>query len=395
MHSTSANGPRQPRNAILPGSTIGILGGGQLGRMVAFEAKRMGYKVVCLDPSPGSPCGQVADDQIVAAYDDLAAGSRLAERSDVVLYEFENIHVSVVEHIEEFCYVPQGSRLLGICQNRKLEKAALSRAGLPVAPYAIVRNRAELRSAVEEIGIPCVLKTCTGGYDGKGQIVIRDAQQLNRLLDDTRGADWVLTEIPDREYVLEAFVPFTHEASVIVARGADGEMAAYPMGENIHRDNVLHATIVPPRIEPWAIERGVEIAQGVAETLDVVGLIAVEMFVTPEGLLINELAPRPHNSGHYTWDACFVSQFEQLVRAACGLALGPTELLTPVVMLNILGEHLEPIMRQYASLPGNVRAHLYGKSGGFAAKRKMGHLTVKTDDPDGALAWFDGLWRTR
>jgi 5-(carboxyamino)imidazole ribonucleotide synthase len=236
-----------------------------------------------------------------------------------------------------------------------------------------------------------MLKTCTGGYDGKGQRPIRDAQDLAQVLPTLPAPAASPSSAQADEWVLEQFVSFTSEASVIVARTADGEMAAYPMGENIHRDNVLYATIVPARIGPSDQSEGVALARAVAQKLKVVGLLAVEMFVTPAGLIINELAPRPHNSGHYTWDACFVSQFEQFIRATCGLALGPTELLTPVVMVNILGEHLNAVLRRFAELPGTVRPHLYGKTGSTSPKRKMGHLTIKTADPARVLEWMDGL----
>lgn len=359
---------------VLPGATIGILGGGQLGRMLAFEGKKMGYSIVCLDPTPYSPCGQVADDQIVAPLDDLAAAVRLAERADVLVYEFENIDVRVVEELEKNYYLPQQSRILAIAQNRIEEKVQLQKAGFPVVSFRIVKNLAELEQGIEELGYPCLLKTARGGYDGKGQLALNDPEDLKiavKMLQSTNG-----------EWVLEKKIVFTHEVSVIVARKATGEMAVYPVAENIHRENILHMTVVPARV-PLQVEAGaIALAKEIAQSFQVVGLLAVEFFVTPGGLLVNELAPRPHNSGHFTWDACWTSQFEQLIRAVCGLPLGSTQLLTPVIMVNILGADLPQVLKEVPNFPENWKIHLYGKRGNPEARRKMGHLTIKTDQPD-------------
>lgn len=369
---------------ILPGSTVGILGGGQLGRMVALEAKRMGYNVVCLDPAPNSPCGQVADKQIVGALDDGAAIRELAELSDVLMYEFENLDVKLIEEIEQSYHLPQKSRLLGIAQDRIAEKTSLRDNGFAVAPFAIVRQEAELDAAVAEIGFPSVLKTARGGYDGKGQYVLRKPE-------DVEAARQAVLDAGDMEWVLEKFVSFSHEVSAIVARNASGETRVFPIGENIHRENILYATIVPARIPAEILKQAEEMGKHIAETFDLVGLLAIEFFVTEKGVVVNELAPRPHNSGHFTWEGCYTSQFEQLLRAVCNLPFGSEKLLSPAVMLNVLGRDLQPVLDNLPAFPDTVKVHLYGKEGVPAPKRKVGHLVMKTDDPEAALAWYEGL----
>lgn len=372
---------------ILPGSTVGILGGGQLGRMMAIEAKKMGYDVICLDPAPGSPCGQVADDQIVASLDDLEAASRLARRSDVVVYEFENIDVRLVEELGKEYYLPQGSRILSIAQDRIKEKTEIQKAGFPVVPFHAVKSQDDLEKGITGIGYPCVLKTSRGGYDGKGQFVLKDPRDLPLALEMLR--------IPNMEWVLEKMITFTHEASAIVARNRRGDVEVFPVAENIHRDNILFMSIVPPRIGLPTEREVAKLACEMAGAFNLVGLLAIEFFVTPEGLLVNEIAPRPHNSGHYTWDACYISQFEQLLRAVCGLPLGNAGLASPVVMVNILGEELAPVLRELPKFPGNVKLHLYGKRGTPAPKRKMGHLTIRTMQPEQAMAWVNTFYPSR
>ena len=380
-----------PGKIILPGSTIGILGGGQLGRMTAIEGRKMGYRIICLDPTPDCPCGQVADDQIVAALDDVAAAIRLAERSDVLIYEFENIDVRLAEELERSYYLPQKSHVLSVAQNRILEKQQLEKAGFPVVPFVIVRNIEDLKIGTVQIGYPSVLKTATGGYDGKGQFVLNNPQDFSKAAE--------LVQSDDNIWVLEKKISLTQEISVIVAREEAGGMAVYPVSENIHRENILHITVVPARISPQRESMAVEITRGIAQYFKVVGVLAVEFFVTPQGLLVNEIAPRPHNSGHYTLDACFTSQFEQLIRAVCGLPLGSTQLMTPAVMINILGSTLPKILENIPNFSGDVKIHLYGKHGNPAPKRKMGHLLFKTDCPvqtDKIIKkfWDDGQWVT-
>ncbi|GGG21048.1 5-(carboxyamino)imidazole ribonucleotide synthase [Paenibacillus abyssi] len=378
---------------ILPGSTIGILGGGQLGRMMALAGSNLGYRFVALDPAPDAPCGQVSA-QITAAYDDREAARELAKRADVITYEFENVDAGVAAMLMEESYVPQGSELLYTTQHRLREKRAIEASGVRVAPYAEIRSEQELREAVAKLGIPSVLKTATGGYDGKGQWVIRSEAEI--------GQAYAELSRSGVELVLEQFIRFDKELSVIAARSPQGEIQTFPVAENIHVDNILHLSIVPARVAERVQEEARQLAMRIAEGLNVVGLIAVEMFLTSGGeLFVNELAPRPHNSGHYTMEACRTSQFEQHVRAVCNLPLGGTELLTPVVMVNVLGEHVEPLLARMAvaddaakRLGVEPKIHLYGKSEAIT-KRKMGHVNVLAPDVDAALAWIaeTTIWR--
>lgn len=362
---------------IKPGATIGILGGGQLGRMIALAGRAMGYRFVTMDPTADAPCGQAADRQIVASYDDVEAAMQLAAVSDVISYEFENVDARVAEVLESKSYVPQGSRLLRITQNRIREKTAIQDMGIPVAPFRVVASLADLEQAVRDLGLPAVMKTATGGYDGKGQWVLRSEDELAEAFETLEKAG--------TELIVEKFVPFQMELSVIAARNPDGELAVFPTAENVHRENILHLTIVPARVSDEVRARAEDIARTIVEKLDVVGLLAIEMFLTADGeLYVNELAPRPHNSGHYTMEACVTSQFEQHVRAVCNLPLGATDLLSPVVMVNILGEHLGPVLGRIDVLPRSATLHLYGK-GDSKPKRKMGHLNVLAANVEEAL----------
>ncbi|MGP0584336.1 5-(carboxyamino)imidazole ribonucleotide synthase [Paenibacillus timonensis] len=385
---------------IEPGATIGVLGGGQLGRMMALAGSNLGYRFVAMDPTPDAPCGQVAG-QIVARYDDQAAARELAQRADVITYEFENVDAGVAALLEEASYVPQGSRLLYTTQHRLREKRAIEAAGVKVAPYAEIGGEEELRAAVARLGLPAVLKTATGGYDGKGQWVIRSEDEITAAYAELSRAG--------TELVLEQFVPFVKELSVIAARSPRGEIKTFPVAENIHVDNILHVSIVPARVEEQVQREAERLAARIAEGLEAVGLLAVEMFLTAEGeLFVNELAPRPHNSGHYTMEACMTSQFEQHVRAICNLPLGPVELLTPVVMVNVLGEHLEDVRKAVVTgtwygdgedkgptgFPAIPKVHLYGKHGA-APKRKMGHINLICRDVEDGLRWIEqtNIWR--
>ena len=368
---------------IIPGQTIGIIGGGQLGRMMAISAREMGYNIAVLEPTPNGPCAQIADIEIVAPYNDLQAIEQLAKVSDVITYEFENIDYDCLHWLEQHAYLPQGSKVLKTTQNRFTEKNAISQAGIPVAPYELVRSQQELLAAVEKLSYPCVLKTTTGGYDGKGQVVIRNEEGLASAIELVEQA----------ECILEAWVPFEKEISVIVVRSVSGETKVFPVAENIHVENILHETIVPARISKEVEQKALECAEHLANELGLVGTLAVEMFVTAGGgLYVNELAPRPHNSGHYTIDACETSQFEQHVRAICNWPLGETTLLKPVVMVNILGEHIEGILSRIGQL-SDSKLHLYGKKEA-KHKRKMGHLNILANDIDTALqkAQTLGIW---
>ncbi|MCR8982262.1 5-(carboxyamino)imidazole ribonucleotide synthase [Brevibacillus laterosporus] len=371
---------------IKPGSTIGLLGGGQLGRMITLAGRAMGYRFVVLDPTEDSPCGQVSDQQIVARYDDQLAARKLAQLSDVITYEFENIDAGVAAILEEEAFVPQGSKLLGITQHRVKEKTTLQACGLPVAPFRVVASAEDVRAAVVELGLPAVMKTATGGYDGKGQWVLRSFEEIEEAFSCLAKAK--------TELIVEKFVPFTKELSVIVARNVSGEIAAFPIAENIHRENILHQSIVPARIEREIQQRAERLAIELAEKLEMVGLLAVEMFLTEDGgLYINEMAPRPHNSGHYTMDACLTSQFEQHIRAISNLPLGSTKLLSPVVMVNILGEHVAPLLKKIDQLPKKAKLHLYGKQEA-KEKRKMGHINLVAESVDVALQQAEklGIW---
>ncbi len=360
---------------ILPGATIGIIGGGQLGRMIALAAKAMGYRIAVLEPASDSPCGQVADVEVIGAYDDRDAISRLADISDVITYEFENIDSDTLGWICDKAYVPQGKDLLTITQNRMTEKAAVRNAGAEVAPYEEIHSLEDLFLKINAVGYPAVLKTARGGYDGKGQLVLRSERDLAE-------AEPLVKSGP---CVLEKWIQFEKEISVIVTRKSNGDTAYFPVAENIHVENILHQTIVPARISPDLQMRAVEQAKMIADSLELVGTLAVEMFVTEdEEIYINELAPRPHNSGHYTIEACETSQFEQHVRAVCNLTLGSTRLLKSVVMVNLLGEHLEPLYEEMPEL-GNWKIHLYGKKEP-KIKRKMGHVTILRDNVEDALA---------
>ncbi len=368
---------------IKPGATIGILGGGQLGRMIGLAGRAMGYRFLTMDPTPDAPCGQIADKQIVAGYDDLEGALQLAEASDLITYEFENVDAAVAEILETKSFVPQGSRLLRITQNRIHEKTAVQEMGIPVAPFRVINSLTDLEAAIDQLGLPAVLKTATGGYDGKGQWVLRKREGLEAAYAELSRAGVDL--------IVEQFVPFVKEISVVAARSLSGELSTFPVAENVHVQNILHLSIVPARICGTIEKQAREIAERIAKELEVVGLIAVEMFVTADDrIYVNELAPRPHNSGHYTMDACVTSQFEQHLRAVCNLPLGSSQLLSPVVMVNILGEHLEPLLSLVEKLPPTAKLHLYGKKE-TKEKRKMGHLNVLADSVDEALATIDDL----
>ncbi len=359
---------------ILPGQTIGIIGGGQLGRMMALSAKASGFKIAVLEPTVNGPCAQVADIEINGAYDDIEALKRLADVSDVITYEFENISFEALDWLKDHAYLPQGSQLLKLTQDRLTEKKAIAGAGATVAPYREIRTLTDIEQSIEELGLPSVLKTTRGGYDGKGQLIIKEKEDIEQ-------AEALLKS---GVCVLEAWIPFTKEISVIVTRNANGESKHFPVAENIHVDNILHKSIVPARISKVAEGRALEQASLLAEALQLVGTLAVEMFLTADNeIIINELAPRPHNSGHYTMEACETSQFEQHVRAVCNWPLGNTELLKPVVMVNILGEHLEPLLNEIPTRK-DWKIHLYGKAEA-KLKRKMGHVNILRHTVEEAL----------
>ena len=355
--------------AIYPYQTIGIIGGGQLGRMMGLAAKAMGYCVAVLDPTPNCPCGQVSDVEITAEYNDMEGIKKLANISDVITYEFENIDYDSLAYLEKSAYLPQGSSVLKTTQHRYLEKIALRKMGIPVADFTLINSVEALEN---NILYPSVIKTAMGGYDGKGQqVIISDA--------DLPAAKELLA---NSECILEKFMPFRKEVSVIVARSTIGETAVFPVAENIHVNNILHKSIVPAGISKKLENEAISYAKKIAKGLDSIGLLAIEMFVMDDGIYINELAPRPHNSGHFTIDACVTSQFEQHIRAVCGLPLGDTSLHTPVVMVNILGDHMDARnmhnLSSFMPLLANGKIHLYGKEKAIKA-RKMGHVNILGD----------------
>jgi 5-(carboxyamino)imidazole ribonucleotide synthase len=353
---------------FLPGSTIGVMGGGQLGRMFAIAARRMGYRVHSFSPDEDTPAGQLADLEMAARYDDAEKVREFAGGIDVLTFEFENVPTQTVEWAAEYCAVRPSANVLHICQHRVREKQFLAGAGLPLPRFAPVNSAAELAEALKHVGVPAVLKTAAFGYDGKGQRKIELREDPAKVWEAFGGG----------HAVLEEFVSFEKEVSVIVARGIDGQMAAYPVCENLHRNHILDVTVVPAAIDPEVDVQARVLAGQVAEKLDLVGILAVEMFLLKEGqLLINELAPRPHNSGHFSFDASVTSQFEQQLRAVCGLPLGSTESLRPAAMVNLLGDLWakgEPNWVAAAAIP-HVKIHLYGKAEPRPG-RKMGHLVA-------------------
>ena len=365
---------------ILPGATIGVLGSGQLGRMFALEARRMGYRVHTYSPDTDTPTGQVADREVVAAYEDLEAVREFARHASVVTFEFENVPAQTAEAVAEIVPVRPGGEVLHIAQNRLREKLFLSRLGIPCAPFRYVRSLAELEAALVELGTPSILKTAGFGYDGKGQIRIHG--------NDDAVAAW--ETLGGEECVLEGFVSFEREVSVIAARGVQGEFAHYGLVENRHVSGILDLSVTPPLIDADGehIEaEAVKITRAIFEALNVIGTLCVEFFLTTGGkLLVNEIAPRPHNSGHLTLDAHLTSQFEQQLRAVCGLPLGSTARLRPAAMANLLGDLWEPGTPNWAAalaLP-NLKLHLYGKDEARPG-RKMGHLTALADTSEEAL----------
>lgn len=370
-----------------PGSTIGMLGGGQLGRMSILAGMRMGYRFRVFDPAAATACLGMQEAGAKGDFEDEAALEAFARACDVVTLEFENISARAVEVIDKHTPVRPGAQVLSICQNRRREKEFLRAQHLPHAEFCVVESAAQLTDAVAKIGTPCVLKTADFGYDGKGQVKISDA--------DTLDAAAVWQELDAPAGIVESWIPFEKECSVICARNVEGAMVTFPMAENIHVNHILHQSLAPARIDKQIQHEGAEIAKAVAEALDVVGLITAELFLTREGkLLVNELAPRPHNSGHHTFDACVTSQFEQHIRAVCGLPLGDTSLLSPACMTNLLGnlwpEVGEPDWSAVLNEP-RAKLHLYDK--GAAKKgRKMGHMTFLADSLDDAKSRADAVF---
>jgi len=369
---------------LQPGGTIGILGGGQLGRMSAIAARRLGYKVRTFDPSAAACAAAIADEHVSADWGDTAALARFVRGCGRVTFEFENIPPATVEFVAKSVPCHPSASVLATCQNRRREKEFLRASGIPCANFAVVSSPAELQAAAKTIGFPCVLKTADFGYDGKGQVKLPTP-------DADFAAAWV--KIGGAMGVLEAWVPYQMEISVLVARTVDGRTAVYDPAENIHRNHILHLSLSPARVSAATAAEARALALSIADKVGLVGLLAVEMFVQDGRIVVNELAPRPHNSGHQTFDAHETSQFEQHVRAVCGLPLGGTRPLAPSAMVNLLGDvwrdGQEPDWTKVLADP-SAKLHLYDK-GKAAPGRKMGHITVTAPTLEEAIRRAEGL----
>ncbi|MDW3182463.1 5-(carboxyamino)imidazole ribonucleotide synthase [Roseobacter sp.] len=343
------------------GATIGILGGGQLGRMLSVAAARLGFRTHVFEPGAEPPAGQVCHQLTTAAYDDAAALQRFARGVDVVTYEFENIPTAALDILEALKPIRPGREALRISQDRLTEKTFLQDLGLNVAPFADAADAEALQAAVSKIGAPSILKTRRFGYDGKGQARLKAAEDM-----ETAWAD-----MADQPAILEGFVDFTHEVSVIAARSPQGDVACYDPGENVHRDGILHTTTVPARLSTSHRTDAVLIAAKILNALDYVGVLGVELFVTDQGLIVNEIAPRVHNSGHWTQNGCVVDQFEQHIRAIAGWPLGDGTRYADVVMENLIGDDMDRVAAY--SRQADTALHLYGKAD-TKPGRKMGHV---------------------
>ncbi len=346
---------------LAPGATIGILGGGQLGRMLSIAAARLGFTTHIFEPGANPPAGQVADRVTTAAYDDADALAAFAASVDVITYEFENIPTHALDLLESHRPIRPGREALRVSQDRLTEKTFLQGLGLKTAPFANITDLESLQAAMDEIGTPAILKTRRFGYDGKGQARLRAPEDAETALADMAGSP----------SILEGFVDFSHEASVIAARGLDGQVACFDPGENVHRDGILHTTTIPARLSPAQRTDAILLAANILNALDYVGVMGVELFVTPEGLIVNEIAPRVHNSGHWTQNGCAVDQFEQHIRAVSGWPLGDGQRHSDVVMENLIGHDMDRVPE--LARERDVALHLYGKAE-VKAGRKMAHF---------------------
>ncbi len=370
---------------LAPGSTIGMLGGGQLGRMFTMAARSMGYKVIVLEPDPHSPAGSVANYHICAPYDDEEALISLGENCDVVTTEFENIPASTLRFLTDYCPVRPSAEAVEVAQNRVREKTYAQKIGLATAPFLPVDAVDDLDAAAGVVAFPAILKSAELGYDGKGQSVVASVEEAKSAFE-------AMGSVP---CVLEEMIDLALEISVVLARSVDGESICFPSAENEHRNGILHQSSVPARVDDAVVAKAREAAIALADELDFCGVMAVEFFISRSGdLLVNEIAPRTHNSGHYTLDACITSQFEQQVRAVVGLPFGSTDLLTNVVMVNLLGDVWENGEPQWDKLLANPKArlNLYGKKEARPG-RKMGHFCVVGDDLAECMAEADAAFK--
>ncbi|MDX1573612.1 MAG: 5-(carboxyamino)imidazole ribonucleotide synthase [Methylophaga sp.] len=362
---------------ILPGATLGMLGGGQLGRMFTTAAQTMGYKVIVLDPDKDSPAGIIADQHICAAYDDENALTTLAAQCAAISTEFENIPATTLAFLEQRTVVHPSSQALAKTQNRNVEKNFIRSQGIATVPFVSIYRRENLAEAAEKIQFPAILKVATFGYDGKGQVVCQDLDAAYAAFDS----------LDQKECVLEQRIDLQREISVVLARSESGDINAFPVAENVHVNGILHSTMVPSKANPSLTQAAIEKASKIADGLDYVGTLAVEFFISQQDEVIaNEIAPRPHNSGHYTLDACPTSQFEQQVRMLCGLPSGDVSLQSPVVMFNLLGDvwgQSQPHWDKLLAEP-TIKLHLYGKKAARPG-RKMGHFNVLADSTETAM----------
>ncbi|MCT4544761.1 MAG: 5-(carboxyamino)imidazole ribonucleotide synthase [Vallitalea sp.] len=362
---------------------IGIIGGGQLGKMMVLDAKRLGFYVITLDPSECCPSHSISDEHIIASFDDEMAIRNMAEKVNVITYEFEHINVNILKKLElEGYIIYPTAKSLEIIQDKYYQKTTLLKSNIAIPEFQLVKSIQDIKNAGKEFGYPMMLKACTGGYDGKGNCVIKNEDFIQEAYKQLGSGKISL--------MVEKFVEFKKEISVLACRGIKGEIVVYPVGENIHKDSILDETRVPADITKECTEKAMELAHEVMEIFSGVGMFCVEMFVTlDDTLLINEVAPRPHNSGHYTIEGCTTSQFEQHIRAITGIPLGDVNLKCPTVMKNLLGEEGESGVAYYTGLnkaykDGNVKVHIYGKKE-VRPKRKMGHITACANTVDEAV----------
>lgn len=363
--------------SIEPGATLGMVGGGQLGRMFGQVARRLGYGFMVLDPDPDCPAAAVADRVFAAPYDDLDTARAMAGACDLLTVEFENVPSETLAALESILPVRPGARVLGTCRHRIAEKAALVEFGIPVAPYRVIHNAAEAEQAARDLDGPAIIKSAEFGYDGKGQA----------RSNTPKDAQAAFAAVGAKLCVIERVIPFERELSVIVARSPSGEMRTYPVFENAHINHILDITSLPAQIPAELEARATELARTIAERLDVIGLLTVELFQTKDALYVNELAPRPHNSGHITIEACVTSQFENHLRAVCNLPLGDTSLRGPAAMANLLGDLWADGSPNFSAAQSDpaVAVHLYGKREARPG-RKLGHVTAGDKTPEAAIA---------
>jgi 5-(carboxyamino)imidazole ribonucleotide synthase len=370
---------------ILPGATLGMLGGGQLGKMFTTAAQTMGYKVIVLDPDTNSPAGVIAEQHICAAYDDESALSQLADLCDAITTEFENIPATTLAFLEEKTIVHPSSKALASTQNRNVEKNFIASLGIKTAPFLSIKAKQDIQQAETDIQFPAILKIATFGYDGKGQVPCNSIEDVYTAFEN----------LGEKECVLEQRISLDKEVSVVLARSQSGEITPFPLAENVHVNGILHTTTVPSSATNEQTQAAIEMASKIADGLDYVGTMAVEFFISTDGdIIANEIAPRPHNSGHYTLTACSTSQFDQQVRMLCGLNAGNPQLISPVVMVNLLGDvwgNSQPHWNELLCQP-NINLHLYGKLEARAG-RKMGHFNVHSESIEQATSIAEATFK--